>query len=302
MNWLEDNGIFIPMLNDKGRNKFYKSAIESCVKDKVVVDIGTGTGLLSILAAKAGAKKVFSVERDPGRTDFAKKIFASLGYSDIIEVIHADYLDIDLSADIFISETIGNWIFEEKILEIGKHSAKHGGKFIPSRFELTLVVYKDHQMFNVGLGENDSVDFKPGVDIDDRFINLVNSEFHNKHSRQYQVERSNVIFNLFQAHKKTNELKLEILYKSKPLIIDTLNPPDNIEITMPSGILEYIPQGVRACIFWTAGFENFIMDVTDTIWGVPSKFIRNSKGVIKCYFDKTTYNQWMWQTGDSNNE
>jgi protein arginine N-methyltransferase 1 len=64
MDWLKDDGIFLPMINDTGRNIFYKNAIESCVKDKIVVDIGTGTGFLSIWAARAGAKKVYSVEQN----------------------------------------------------------------------------------------------------------------------------------------------------------------------------------------------------------------------------------------------
>jgi predicted RNA methylase len=48
------------MLKDRRRCEAYKQAFETFsadIKDKIVVDCGCGTGLLSILAAKAGAKK-----------------------------------------------------------------------------------------------------------------------------------------------------------------------------------------------------------------------------------------------------
>ena len=46
MDWFKDDGIFLPMINDWGRNRAYKAWIDSCVKDKVVCDIGAGTGFL----------------------------------------------------------------------------------------------------------------------------------------------------------------------------------------------------------------------------------------------------------------
>jgi predicted RNA methylase len=83
----------MPMINDTGRNVFYKAAIEQSVRGKVVCDIGTGTGLLSILAAKAGAKKIYAVEMDPGRADYARRMFDRLGLSDTIEVINDNFFN-----------------------------------------------------------------------------------------------------------------------------------------------------------------------------------------------------------------
>ena len=50
------------MCNDKRRVNEYKIAIQNTCKDKVVVDVGTGTGILALAAADAGAKKVIAIE------------------------------------------------------------------------------------------------------------------------------------------------------------------------------------------------------------------------------------------------
>lgn len=53
------------MLKDKTRTRAYQRAIEESpdqFKDKIVLDIGCGTGILSIFAARAGAKHVYAIE------------------------------------------------------------------------------------------------------------------------------------------------------------------------------------------------------------------------------------------------
>ena len=53
------------MLKDEVRTMTYKNSIyhnRHLFKDKVVMDVGSGTGILSMFAARAGAKKVFAVE------------------------------------------------------------------------------------------------------------------------------------------------------------------------------------------------------------------------------------------------
>jgi len=125
--WFSNNGIFMPMINDTGRNIAYKKAIEKIAPGSIMCDIGTGTGLLSILAAKAGAKKVYSIEMDKGRAEFAIKIIQKLGLDDTIQVINKNFYNCDRNdipddVDYFVSETIGSQIFDEEIIQIANKS------------------------------------------------------------------------------------------------------------------------------------------------------------------------------------
>ena len=79
------------MLADHNRMAAYHSAIlgnQDVFKDKVVMDIGTGSGILAVWAAQAGARKVYAIEY----TDMAKhaeKVMEANGVSDIVTVIQA---------------------------------------------------------------------------------------------------------------------------------------------------------------------------------------------------------------------
>lgn len=106
------------MLSDEVRNEAYRSAIAAIVKpgDRVL-DMGAGSGVLSIFAAQAGASRVHAVER----TDIAaiaREIIASNHLSERIEVIQSDLEDIELPAkvDVIVSEWMGGFGVDENML------------------------------------------------------------------------------------------------------------------------------------------------------------------------------------------
>ena len=103
------------MLADSNRVQGYKEAIYKYCKDKIVLDFGAGTGLLGLLAFKAGAKEVWFVEQENVMREYIKNHCTLNGFNDfkIVENIS------DLPKGIFevvISETFGDNVIEESII------------------------------------------------------------------------------------------------------------------------------------------------------------------------------------------
>lgn len=97
------------MLADRARLDAYARAIAAAVRPgDVVVDAGTGTGVLAVLAARAGAARVYAIEHtDAAR--LAEEVVRSSGVADRITVIRGDFARVDLPepVDLVITETFG---------------------------------------------------------------------------------------------------------------------------------------------------------------------------------------------------
>jgi Ribosomal protein L11 methyltransferase (PrmA) len=133
------------LLLDEVRTNAYRAAIRRVVtSDSVVLDIGTGSGILAFFACEAGARRVFAVE-DQHSADLATFLSRHLGYADRIEVIHDRSTNIELAepADVLVTETLGAFGFEERILssiiDARKRLLRPGATIIPRRVELTVV-------------------------------------------------------------------------------------------------------------------------------------------------------------------
>ena len=125
------------MIRDKARTEAYQAAITEngqYFQDKVVMDIGAGTGVLSLFAMQAGAKKVFAVEASP-LVDVLKEIVKLNDDQGVIEVIHGKAEEIELEnnikVDIIISEWMGFYLLHESMLDSvilarDKHLAEDG--------------------------------------------------------------------------------------------------------------------------------------------------------------------------------
>ena len=133
------------MLMDKVRVESYMKAILSAVrKGDVVLDLGCGTGILSLFACHAGAKRVYAVEAEPV-IEVARRIIDDNGYSDRVFFMNAwsTYIDLPEKVDVILTETVGNLGFEEGILGWVKDARDRflteGGRIIPREIELFMV-------------------------------------------------------------------------------------------------------------------------------------------------------------------
>ena len=86
------------MLNDHDRNKFYEDALREIVTpESIVVEIGTGSGLLAMIAARLGAKHVTAIEANDHLAAIAQANFEANGLADKITVINKMSTEVKMS-------------------------------------------------------------------------------------------------------------------------------------------------------------------------------------------------------------
>lgn len=110
--------VHLRMLSDYRRTASFQRAIRDGVTtDDIVVDIGTGTGVLAATAALAGAKHVYAIEEST-MAKLAQQVFAQNGLTDRITLIEARSTHIELpeKANVLVSEMIGNDPLGEGVL------------------------------------------------------------------------------------------------------------------------------------------------------------------------------------------
>lgn len=126
------------------RTKSFIKAIKKTVKDgDVVLEAGCGTGILSIVAADSGAKKVYAIEQNKLLIPQLKKNIAKLGFGDVIEVIDCEATKVTIpeKVDVLICEMICGGLIDEPQIPVMNHLLKFlkkGGLVIPSSAEITI--------------------------------------------------------------------------------------------------------------------------------------------------------------------
>ena len=120
--WIFMIVVFVSSLfRGQERMECYMDSIMSnkaCFKDKVVLDVGTGSGILSIWAAQAGAKKVYAVEAT-AMAVHARKLVTANGLDEVVEVIQNSVEEVALpeQVDIIISEWMGYFLLRESMFD-----------------------------------------------------------------------------------------------------------------------------------------------------------------------------------------
>lgn len=113
--WSMTEGVFNCLIDERRTKAFIRAIINSVKKDDVVVDLGTGSGILAMAAARAGARKVYAVENDLNNLHTLEQTFFLNGLSDQIELIHADATKVTLPErfDVVVAEMIATALIEE---------------------------------------------------------------------------------------------------------------------------------------------------------------------------------------------
>ncbi|RZC51614.1 hypothetical protein C5167_020044 [Papaver somniferum] len=147
-------GIHEEMLKDTVRTKTYQNVIYKntfLFKDKIVLDVGAGTGILSLFCAKAGAKHVYAIECSQ-MADMAKQIVETNGFSNVITVLKGKVEEIELpvpKVDIIISEWMGYFLLFENMLDTVLYARNkwlvNDGIVLPDKASLYVTAIEDHE-------------------------------------------------------------------------------------------------------------------------------------------------------------
>lgn len=126
------------MIRDSARTDAFAQAIAATVKPgDVVLDVGAGTGVLSLLAAKAGAARVYAIEREPAAAGMAQYLAGANGFGHIIHLLQQDVRHVRLpeKANVLVSEWMGTIGVDENmlgaVLWARDHLVQQGARFIP---------------------------------------------------------------------------------------------------------------------------------------------------------------------------
>lgn len=129
------------LIADRVRNDAFRRALAARIKkgETTVADIGAGTGLLALMAAELGAREVFLYEAAEVAGVAERLLKANKVRNCHLIPCHSTEMTDPPKVDLIVSETLGNYPFEENIIETlndaRRRFLKRGGAIIPQRIE-----------------------------------------------------------------------------------------------------------------------------------------------------------------------
>lgn len=265
------------MLNDFVRVMAYKDAIKNHVKGKRVIDLGCGTGILSLFAAKAGASSVVAIE-ESNIARMAEKMFKANKVDQLITLYNSNSKDVKLTekADVLVHEIIGVDPLEENIVfyieDAKKRLLKSNGILIPGKMDLYCIAYEDSHAAQLeaearAFEDLYGIDFGPYIEEVKRspaqFGNILNKD-------QSYFERKFI---------SEETLLHSINFNGKQIAKPNLEKPVNLKITrdgLLSGVLIYFKAELsKEVILSNSPFSK------PTHWGQKSNPFPDAKKVKK---------------------
>ncbi|CAN7994259.1 unnamed protein product [Ixodes pacificus] len=156
------HGIYQEMLQDAPRTEAYRKALEAnaetSIKGRVVLDVGCGTAILAMFAARCGASRVIGIDQSDIVFQ-AMDIIRENKLDGTVTLLKGRLEDIDLPmerVDVIISQWMGYFLLFEGMLDTVLHARDHhlklGGTLLPSRCDLFLVPLCDKALHQRHIG------------------------------------------------------------------------------------------------------------------------------------------------------
>lgn len=259
-----------PMLNDNTRNKCYQKAIhkwhEDGNKDGRILDIGTGSGILSLYANQSGTSQITACDRSETMIEIADSVFKANNINTIklIPKLSTDIV-VDEKFDLIVTEILDSGVFGEGILQTLIHAKKHllkeTGQIIPWKVKIFISGFQSRSISSnyILLNEN----FKEYIFLD-KFNITVKSE------EPYDAEHVDSIHD-FKVITTTEEF--EINFNDLEIMKDYFSGQLNCKIKLTSDF-----QDEQDCIDGFVVWFNLYMDQND-----PENFVSTAPGQNSCW-------------------
>ncbi|XP_071760631.1 protein arginine N-methyltransferase 2 [Centroberyx gerrardi] len=148
--------LHLEMLSDRSRTEAYRQVIlnnSSSLRDKVLMDLGCGTGIISLFCARLAQPSVVYAVEASSMADYTRQLVKQNGCEAVVTVLQgrAEELDLPDKVDVLVSEWMGNCLlFEfmvESVLLARDRWLREGGVMWPSSAALTLVPCQAHSYY-----------------------------------------------------------------------------------------------------------------------------------------------------------
>ena len=142
-------------LEDRAKIDQYQAAVDAAIRpEHVVLDLGCGTGLLGLMALRAGARKVYFVEEGP-IIESARRTIADTGFADKAVFLQANSYQLSLpeQVDVVICDHVGYFGFDYGVLgllaDARQRFLKPNGITIPQQLEIMLAPVESESCRNL---------------------------------------------------------------------------------------------------------------------------------------------------------
>lgn len=162
---------YFTMVRDHGRHAKYAQAFRKLLRpDSIVLDIGAGTGLFAMLAAREGAHMVIACERDPAVAAAASEVVRVNGLTDRVTIIPKDSRDLELGidlptrADVLLWDNLSNDLVSvgalDSIEDARRRLLRPDAAIIPQKCELRVALVEARQG-SLEMGTAEGFDLTP---------------------------------------------------------------------------------------------------------------------------------------------
>lgn len=279
-------GLGIKMINDKVRNRFYDQLLKEC-GGKKCIEVGGGSGLLTLLALKHGAEHIVCFEMEVKVCEVLKDVVEHCGYNDKVTIINEKFKSSSIEKynlqnyDLIFHELFGDNIWNDLGWPIrSTFDRRIDIPIIPNLCINDFYIFdvKEESVSRINNLTQKIPEFNPGVDIELKFI-----EYYNKCIEYFNIkgnEDSECIVKKINVKTFSSEIKKEFIGEIKHYhrYLFDLNSSDYDDIFIKFKLPKKENPYVLLPIYRVGSSDNILrLDESENSWEKSDAFLITTK-------------------------